>query len=266
MPKRAEPVVTKTAGQRAIQDIVERRRKAHDPDLETLLRDDPADHPLTVIRYVLTRRRVPDWVLVGDVIDGLWVLAYVRRYCPHLPDEADRLEHELLELGCAKQIAMIRMAPPLNVRSRQAVEHRILRHRAAKLGLARNERAERAHRRSPTSSPTSTGTAEAAWYDRHALPLWEAAGELVDYRARFDHLLDDELAENLIGLRRAVREMQWPLTPDRYPTLREIGWWLEEILDALREERYAAFREQLSDLLPRLTLLAEQQHEARFGG
>lgn len=202
-----------------------------DPDLDVLLHEIPAEQPVAVIRHVLTCRRVPDWVISNDVIDALWVLAYIRRYTPHVPDEADRLEHDLLELGCAKQIAMIRMAPPLNVRTRQAVENRILRHRAAKLGLARSEREERAHRLS-TVSPQLT-SAEAKWYDRHALPLWETASELVGFRARYDHLIDDELAESLIGLRRAVREMEWPLTPARFPTLREIGWWAQEIVDAL---------------------------------
>uniref|UniRef100_UPI003F497C17 hypothetical protein n=1 Tax=Nonomuraea bangladeshensis TaxID=404385 RepID=UPI003F497C17 len=199
----------------------------------------------------------------NDVIDGLWVLAYVRRYFPHLPEEADRLEHDLLELGCTKQIAMIRMAPPLNVRTRQAVENRILRHRAAKLGLARSERQERAHRLS-IALPRAT-SAEARWYDRHALALWETAAKLVSYRARFDHLIDDELAESIIGLRRAVREMEWPLTQERYPTLREIGWWAQEIVDALEDARYADFRHQLGEVLPYMAELVTQQHEARFG-
>ncbi len=216
-----------------------------------------------MIRYVLTCQRVPDWVTSNDVIDALWVLAYVRRYFPHLPEEADRLERDLLELGCAKQIAMIRMAPPLNVRTRQAVENRILRHRAAKLGLARSERQERAHRLS--AAPPRATSAEGLWYDRHALSLWEAASDLVRYRAKFDHLIDDELAENIIGLRRAVREMKWPLAQESYPTLREIGWWAQEIVDAVADERYAAFRQQLGEVLPRLTELTAQQHEARFG-
>ncbi|GAA1624538.1 hypothetical protein GCM10009733_021540 [Nonomuraea maheshkhaliensis] len=263
MPKRAEPQISKTAGQRAIAEIVERRRQVRDPDLDSLLRNVPEEQPVDVIRYVLACQRVPDWVTSSDVIDALWVLAYVRRYFPHLPDEADRLERDLLELGCAKQITMIRMAPPLNVRTRQAVENRILRHRAATLGLARSERQERAHRLS--SVPLRATSVEGRWYDRHALTLWETASELVSYRARFDHLIDDELAESLIGLRRAVREMKWPLTQERYPTLREIGWWAQEIVDALDDERYAAFRRQLGEVLPRMAELAAQQHEARFG-
>lgn len=263
MPKRAEPQISKTAGERAIAAIVERRRQVRDLDLEGLLRDVPQEQPVAVIRYVLTCQRVPDWVTSNDVIDALWVLAYVRRYFPHLPEEADRLERDLLELGCAKQIPMIRMAPPLNVRTRQAVENRILRHRAAKLGLARSERQERAHRLSAT--PPRATSAEGQWYDRHALSLWEAASDLVRYRAKFDHLIDDELAENIIGLRRAVREMKWPLAQESHPTLREIGWWAQEIVDAVADERYAAFRQQLGEVLPRLAELTAQQHEARFG-
>ncbi|WP_219518841.1 hypothetical protein [Nonomuraea ceibae] len=264
MPKRAEPQISKTAGQRAITEIVDRRRQVRDPDLETLLRDVPEEQPVAVIRYVLASHRVPDWVTSNDVIDALWVLAYVRRYFPHLPEEADRLERDLLELGCAKQIAMIRMAPPLNVRTRQAVENRILRHRAAALGLARSERQERAHRLS-AGRPAKITSAEGQWYDRHALSLWEAASELVGYRTRFDHLIDDELAESIIGLRRAVREMEWPLTQAHFPTLREIGWWAQEIVDALSEDRYADFRQQLGEVHPRLAELTAQQHQARFG-
>jgi hypothetical protein len=264
MPRRAQPRVTKAAGQEAIERIVQRRREVRDPDLAALETDDPVEHPLGVIQHVLSCRRVPDWVTSNDVLDALWVLGYVRLYCPHRPDEAERLELELLELGCAMQIAMIRMAPPLNVRSRQAVEHRLLRHRAARLGLGRSERLERAHRLSKMRSQSST-SAEARWYDRHALALWETAAELVASRSQFDHLIDDEMAECLIGLRRVVREMQWPLSPAHYSTLREISWWVEEIVDSLGEARYAAFCEQLGELLPRAADLAAGQHRARFG-
>jgi len=264
MPARAKPQVTKAAGQEAIDRIVQRRRETRDPDLATLETDDPAEHPLRVIEHVLNCRRVPAWVTSNDVLDALWVLGYVRRHCLHRPEEAERLEHELLELGCAMQIAMIRMAPPLNLRSRQAVEQRLLRHRAARLGLSRSERLERAHRLSTKTRPQST-SAEARWYDRHALPLWETAADLIASRSQFDHLIDDEMAECLIGLRRAVREMQWPLSSAHYSTLREIGWWVQEIVDSMGEVRYAAFREQLGDLLSRAADLAGGQHRARFG-
>ncbi|MFC4116534.1 hypothetical protein [Nonomuraea zeae] len=263
MPKRALPRISKTAGQEAIERIVQRRREVRDPELAALESRDPAEHPLAVIQHVLSCRRVPDWVTSNDVLDGLWVLAYIRLHCPHRPDEADRLEHELLELGRAMQIAMIRMAPPLNVRSRQAVEHRLLRHRASRLGLGRSERLERAHRLSRTQ-PENTST-EARWYDRHALALWEAAAQLVASRSQFDHLIDDEMAECLIGLRRAVREMQWPLSPAHYSTLREIGWWVQEIVDSLDEPRYAAFREQLGEIHATAVTLAAGHHRARFG-
>ncbi|WP_186403762.1 hypothetical protein [[Actinomadura] parvosata] len=263
MPKRTLVQIDKTAGQEAIERIVQRRRKVGDPDLAVLESVDPIEHPLTIVRHILTCRRVPDWVTVQDVLDALWVLAYVRRHCPHRPDEAEKLEHELLELGVRMQIAMIRMAPALNVRSRQAVEHRLLRHRAAKLGLARSERAERAHRLG--SSRPGTTSAEARWYDRHALPLWEAASELVAARSQYDHLIDDELAESIIALRRAVRQMQWPLSATQYPTLREIGWWMQEVVDVLGEPRYAAFCEQLGELVPRLTEITAEHHRAVFG-
>jgi hypothetical protein len=263
MPKRTQPQISKAAGQRAIREILERREKVRDPDVQLLLRDDPAEHPIAVIRYVLTHQRVPDWVTSSDVIDALWVLAYVRVHWPHLPEEAERLEHELLELGCAKQITMIRMAPPLNVRTRQAVEHRILRHRAARLGLGRSERQERAHRLAAV--PPRATSAEGLWYDRNALRLWEVASELVGYRATFDHLIDDDLAESIVGLRRALREMQWPLTPANYPILREIGWWAQEVVEALDEDRYAAFRHEIGEVLPELAALTAEQHKARFG-
>ncbi|MGV9386347.1 hypothetical protein ACWDRB_61825 [Nonomuraea sp. NPDC003707] len=263
MPKRALPQVSKTAGQEAIERIVQRRREVRDPDLAVLESRDPAEHPFAVIQHVLSCHRVPDWVTSNDVLDALWVLAYVRLHCPHRPGEAEHLEHELLELGRVMQIAMIRMAPPLNVQSRQAVEHRLLRHRASRLGLGRSERLERAHRLAKTQ-PQSTSS-EALWYDRHALALWEAAAQLVTSRAEFDHLIDDEMAECLIGLRRAVREMQWPLSSAHYSTLREIGWWMEEIVDSLREVRYAAFREQLGDLHATAATLSAAYHRARFG-
>jgi hypothetical protein len=263
MPKRALPKVSKTAGQEAIERIVQRRKEVRDPDLESLESRDPAEHPLAVVQHVVNCRKVPDWVRTNDVLDALWVLAYARLYCPHRPDEAERLEHELLELGRALQIAMIRMAPPLNVRTRQAVEHRLLRHRASRLGLGRSERLERAHRSS--RAQPQRASAEALWYSRHGLALWESAAKLVSSRSQFDHLIDDEMAECLHGLRRVVREMQWPLSPSYHSVLREIGWWVEEIVDSLQEPRYAAFREQLGDVHAAAAALAADYHRARFG-
>ncbi|WP_344845956.1 hypothetical protein [Nonomuraea dietziae] len=89
--------------------------------------------------------------------------------------------------------------------------------------------------------------------------------QLVAYRSKFDHLIDDELAGSMIDLRREVKAMEWPLSPAHYSTLREIGWCVQEIVEALEHSRYAAFREQLGDLLPRVTQLAADQHRARFG-
>lgn len=263
MATRARPEISKTAGQEAIERIVQRRVETRDPDLYVLQEVDPDEHPLAVINHVLRCRRVPDWVVSHDILDALWVLAYVRLHCSHRPEQAERLEHELLELGRDMQIPMIRMAPMLNVRSRQAVENRLLRHRASKLGLNRSEREERAHRSSRTQ-PQSI-TQEVQWYDRHALSLWTVASQLVDYRSRFDHLIDDELAESLIALRRAVNEMQWPLSPAHYGTLREIGWWVQDIVESLEHARYAAFRAQLGEVLDRAARLAEEHHHARFG-
>ncbi|PRX44113.1 hypothetical protein B0I32_1528 [Nonomuraea fuscirosea] len=122
---------------------------------------------------------------------------------------------------------------------------------------------ERAHRLSKTQ-PQST-SAEALWYDRHALALWEAAAQLVASRSRADHLIDDEMAECLHGLRRVVREMQWPLSPSHYSVLREIGWWVQEIVESLEEPRYAAFREHLGELHVTAATLAAGYHRVRFG-
>jgi hypothetical protein len=258
MPTRAYPIVDKTAGQQAIARIWERRKTT--TSLRDLSLEDCEADPLALLRLIITSQRgVPEWIVTEDVLDGLWVLSYVRQHLPHVPAVLDRFEYELVELGGRMRMPQIQMAAPLGLRSRQAVANLIGRHRAAKLGLPRSERAERNHRLRAAARST-TNQDEAAWFDRHALPLWEAAAQLAQLRRTFDYLIDDDLAEDLMHLRSAVREMTWPLTPTQFPTLREISWWVRSILEDLEADSYAAFRAEVGDLLLVLADLSSRHY------
>ncbi|MEV4080104.1 hypothetical protein AB0J43_07430 [Nonomuraea fuscirosea] len=252
MPKRASAKIDVSAGHTAIQEIVDRRQREGDLDIDELVRDDPIESPMHVVRHVVSHHRVPAWVVEHDVIAALWVLAYVRKYCSHRPEEVDRLEATLLEMGVQRKVAMARMAPPLGVAGRQGVEARILRARAKDAGLPRSEQAERAHRPQKAKLAHGSTKAEAAWYDRNALKLWECAKHLAAARGEIEDLIDDDLAENFIGLRRCVRaidEMRWPLKPEMFPELREIAWWGGEILEGLDAPGFGLARSKVEDKL-----------------
>ncbi|TMR22080.1 hypothetical protein ETD86_13000 [Nonomuraea turkmeniaca] len=265
MPEKTEIKVSKAAGQEAIEAIIERRQNAGDAGAEHLLHDDPTENPLPVLNHLLQQRHHRRHLITdADVLDALLVLGYIRSQdIPHVPAVINRLEHELLELGRALKIPLIRLAEPLGLRSAQAVDHRILRARAAANGLPRNERVERAHRLAATPD-TSAANREARWYDRNALKLYDTAGELIALRRKHDELLDDDLAKQIIDLARAHREMVWPLSPDSYPTLRWMAHTMLGIVEDL-EQDYEEFRAKAEELLPEMAKLARGQHHARFG-
>ncbi|WP_329430954.1 hypothetical protein OG339_48235 (plasmid) [Streptosporangium sp. NBC_01495] len=263
VPTRTEIEVSKTAGQKAIQGIILRRTKAGDPGVDRLLDDELAENPLPVIHHLFQQMRVRAHSITDDdVIDALRVLGYIRTHLDHRPAAVDHLEHELLELGRALQVPLIRLAEPLGLRSAQAVDHRIRRGRAAKQGLPRNERIERAHRLDPAQSET-TKRREAQWYGRHALKLYDAAGKLILLRRQYDALIDDALAEQIVDLARTHREMAWPLTPDSFPTLRWMATTMAGIVEDL-EGGYGEFRAKAGDLLPEMSQLVRSQQAARF--
>ncbi|MEU4229488.1 hypothetical protein AB0F17_34770 [Nonomuraea sp. NPDC026600] len=265
MPSKTQIEVSKAAGQAAIEAIIARRQKVGDADADHLLHDDPVEDPLPVIKHLLQQRQQRRHLITDeDVIDALWALGYIRsQNIPHVPAVIDRLEHELLELGRALKIPLIRLAEPLGLRSAQAVDHRILRTRAALQDLPRNERIERAHRLAAIPSK-SAASREARWYDRNAIKLYDAAGKLIQLRRDHDELIDDDLAEQIIDLARAHREMVWPLTPDSFPTLRWMAQTMASIVEDLEKE-YEDFRVQAGNLIPEMAQLVRGQYTARFG-
>ncbi len=234
---------------------MDRRRACEDPDLEELetIGD---EEPVGLLRHVVNHRRVPESVLADDVIDGLWVLGYVRCHVPALPTVLDGLEFELIEMGYGLRVTGIAMAKPLNLRSAQAVDERYKRERAARQGLPRRASAEREARLRPRPRRRSQ---EEAWYDRNALSLWQAAGELAHYRKTHPELIDDDLAEDLAHLHEDVQAVHWPLNAAIFSTLRSIGARVRLLLADLNGQEYAVLRKELGELLPRLSDLATAQ-------
>ncbi|WP_188197521.1 hypothetical protein [Nonomuraea sp. SYSU D8015] len=263
MPGKAAADLDKVAGQDAIQRIIARRRAARDPYVDELEHDDPFEHPFPVVQHVL-RIQPLHLVTDDDVIDALWILAYIRRWIPHLPATIDQLEFELLLLGRKLGVAQILMAPPLGVRSAQAVDQRILRGRAKRLGLPASERAERDHRLRGITG-MKVGRKEAAWYRRHGLKLWDAAGKLVELRSKHDDLIDDELAETIVDIAREHRRKVWPLTADSYSVLRDLGMLAKDFVEEVQDDKYEEFRAKAGDLVSEMAQLAQGQYAARFG-
>ncbi|GIH97614.1 hypothetical protein ACFFMN_40580 [Planobispora siamensis] len=169
MPVRTIRAVPESEALRRVGEIAARRARCHDPDLETL-----SDEPLEAVAYVLERRRVPEAVLRCDVTDALVLLEYVRRAVPALPGRLDRLEYRLLSLGVELGLSLGELAAALGLRSRQAVQHRLLRHAAAERGAPRSEVAERTARRAESR--------ERAWLDRNAPALLECTRRLLGHR------------------------------------------------------------------------------------
>ncbi|GIH81475.1 hypothetical protein [Planobispora longispora] len=169
MPTRTSRAVPESEALRRVEEIIARRARCDDPDLETL-----PDGPLEVAAYVAAHRRVPAEVLRRDVLDALVLLEYGRRAVPALPGRLDRIEHRLLSLGVESGLSLGEMAAALGLRSRQAVQHRLLRHAAAERGAPRSEVAERAARRAESR--------ERAWLDRNAAALLECTARLLAHR------------------------------------------------------------------------------------
>ncbi|MBG0818632.1 hypothetical protein [Planomonospora sp. ID82291] len=169
MPTRTVRPVPEAEAVRRVEAIIERRVRCGDPDREKL-----GDDPVELVAYLVAHRRVPAEVLRRDVPDALVLLEYARRAVPVLPGRLDRLEHRVLTLGIEAGLSLGELAAPLGLRSRQAVQHRLLRHAAAERGAPRSEVAERTARRAETR--------ERAWLDRHGADLLSCAGRLLAHR------------------------------------------------------------------------------------
>ncbi|MGR6924514.1 hypothetical protein ACU635_60565 [[Actinomadura] parvosata] len=232
--------------------------------MDELEHNDPFEHPLPVVQHVLQIRPV-HLVTDDDIIDALWILAYIK-VCgvPHVPATIDQLEYELLLLGRRLGVPQIRMAPPLGAKTPQAVDHRIKRARAKRLGLPASERAERDYRlRGITAA--KVGRREAAWYRRHGLQLWDAAQALVKLRGEHDELIDDELAQTIVDIARELRRKILPVTPTSYPVLRDLATVVYLFVEEVQDDRYDEFRAKGGSLFPEMVKLAHGQHAARFG-
>ncbi|MGP4105373.1 hypothetical protein [Nonomuraea sp. KM90] len=264
MPPKATPEIDKVAGQAAIQRVIARRRQACDPRVDELEHDDPFEHPLPVVQHVLQIRPL-HLVTDDDVIDALWILAYIK-VCgvPHVPAAVDQLENELLLLGRRLRIPQIRMAPTLGAKTPQAVDHRIKRARAKKLGLPASERAERDYRLRGIKG-TQVGRKEAIWYRRHGLQLWDVAQALVKLRGEHDELIDDELAQTIVDIARELRRKVLPVTPTSYPVLRDLATVMYLFVEEVQDNKYDEFRAKGGSLFAELAKLAHGQHAARFG-
>ncbi|MFC6581878.1 hypothetical protein [Planomonospora parontospora] len=169
MPTRTVRTVPEAEAARRVEEIIERRVRCGDPDREKL-----CDEPVELVAYLVAHQRVPAEALRCDALDALVLLEYARRAVPVLPGRLDRLEHRVLTLGIEAGLSLGELAVPLGLRSRQAVQHRLLRHAAAERGASRSEVAERAARRAETR--------ERAWLDRHGSDLLSCAGRLLAHR------------------------------------------------------------------------------------
>ncbi|MFC4062655.1 hypothetical protein ACFOWE_30530 [Planomonospora corallina] len=206
MPTRTVRTVPEPEAARRVEAIIERRARCDDPDREKL-----CDEPLELVAYVLAHRRVPEEVLRRDVPDALVLLEYARRAVPVLPGRLDRLEHRLLTLGTEIGLSLGELAAALGLRSRQAVQHRLLRHAAAERGGPRSEVAERAARRAEER--------ERAWLDRHGADLLSCTERLLAHRDLLA-AAGGELGEAFDELAESLSRVPGPADPRRTADLR----------------------------------------------
>lgn len=198
--KKTRLQVTRAAAEEAVERIALRRRRQGDPDEERL-----ADEPLSMVEYVLTCQQVHAGVLAEDVLDALILLEYARDHVPAVPRQLDRYEHDLLTTGLRSGLSLSALARPLGLKSRQAVEHRILRHRSAERGGLRHEASERQAR--------TNERAEHSWCQRHGPRLVAAATLLLDRRQPF---AEAGLADDLDDLAATLADVPDP-SRDDYP-------------------------------------------------
>lgn len=154
---------------------------------------------MALVEYVLTCQQVHAGVLAEDVLDALTLLEYAREHVPAIPARLDRYEHELLTMGVRAGLSLSALAVPLGLRSRQAVEHRMLRHRSAERGGPRHEVAERQAR--------AAEQAERSWCQRYGPRLVAAATLLLDQAEGFAAA---GLAEDLDDLATTLAEVPAP--------------------------------------------------------
>ena len=183
MPARKVADVSQAEAHRLIDEILDRRRRHHCPDLHRA-----SDDPLTLVRYVTIAHRVPAAVVEQDVLDALRVLEYARTHLPARAGEFDELEYMLLVAGqdvcpcmrapgcCAGPVhlTLSDLAEVLEV-SGQAVSYRVARHRAAGVGLRRSELADR--------KAGSCARAEVRWRRLNASPVRTAVEVLGKHQA-----------------------------------------------------------------------------------
>ncbi|MEU4807427.1 hypothetical protein [Actinosynnema sp. NPDC023587] len=139
MPSRTPLQVSESRAAELVAAVLDRRRRSGDPDLVRA-----SDDVLGVVRHVAGHRRVAAAVLHEDTLDALELLEYARVRLPALPGAYDALEYELLSRRRDAQVSLADVAARLGV-TRQAVDLRLRRGRAASNGLARSELADRAH-------------------------------------------------------------------------------------------------------------------------
>jgi hypothetical protein len=253
MPSRAAPQVPDQDGHAAIERIISRRDEADDPHTELL---DP-DDPVALIKHVSTCNRVPEWVMHHDVVDSLWVVAYIRSRLPHRPDEVAALEDQLLRHGRKIGVKLKDLAPPLGLSSPAGVKLRLDRAEAVRLGLPPNERALRAHRRAEQAAEAGVSRALASWYSKNGYFLYEAAAALATSRRdrTLDRLIDDAMAENLSDLREAAALVPFPVTSASFPALHALVIECTGVLEDLSSDQYADYRARVGALVTRLDAL-----------
>jgi transcriptional regulator with XRE-family HTH domain len=139
MPSRVLLEIDERQAATLVAAVLDRRRDKGDPDLALA-----TDDVLGVVRHVIRHRRVAMQVLRQDTLDALELLEFARARLPALPGVYDALEYNLLEKRRGAGLSLADIADRLKV-SRQAVDLRMRRGRAASDGLSRSEHADRAH-------------------------------------------------------------------------------------------------------------------------
>jgi hypothetical protein len=198
--RRTRRQVTHAEAEQAVERIALRRRQHGDPDEERI-----GDEALGMVEYVLACQQVHAGVLAEDVVDALVLLEYVRDHVAALPRQLDRYEHDLLSTGLKSGLSMADLAKPLGLRTRQAVEHRLLRYRSAERGGVRHEAVEREAR--------ARERAEHNWCYLHGGQLIAAATLLLKRRQVF---ADAGLGEDLDDLATTLGDVTHP-GDDEYP-------------------------------------------------
>ncbi|MFD8564685.1 hypothetical protein ACFV1N_46105 [Streptosporangium canum] len=251
MPTRTTRMVSAAEMNRRVEEILNRRARYDDPDLEAA-----SDEPLELVAYVLEHRRVPDEVLRHDVEDALVLLEYGRHAIPALPGRLDRLEHRLMTLGVETGLSLGELAAALGLRSRQAVQHRLLRHAAAERGSPRSEVAERAARRAEARERT--------WLERNGTALLACTEEMISHHDQL--AADPEISEAFDDLAESLSRVPADSRNSRYAIrIRHLAARLRLLLadlNAIPAPAAIAADQSLHTLLTRTARLATAHQAA----